>query len=330
MTIYSTHPSRGKTQILAVYRTHEDAINSTTVTSLDDPALAQTIAEAINRVSACATLPLCTYDQRGDGFDDYPTGHLDALTDFGARAGLLTGFHSLWYELVMFELHAALTDLDDALDEASDPVKLAIAQELAAEARDLKAELLDFTENVTPTVAVQRAWSHSFPFLAFDGGMTELATSTRELLDRLEHGSTDAALEQAIDGLRLLLTVDRHTDNHDATLDASALSILDDPSWGSGYYLSIDSPTPQHPARWSVFLGWWVPDDPDDADDGDSTGKAVVICDLQQAPGVTDLVKLLNLSAAGASQHEAWAKTPVGERLAGTAFVVTRRDDSHL
>jgi len=41
-------------------------------------------------------------------------------------------------------------------------------------------------------------------------------------------------------------------------------------------------------------------------------------------------VQLLNLSATGASQHEAWAKTPVGERLAGTAFVVTSRDDSHL
>ena len=69
---------------------------------------------------------------------------------------------------------------------------------------------------------------------------------------------------------------------------------------------------------------WWVPDDPDDAD---STGKAVVICDLPQTPSVTDVVHVLNLSAAGASQHEAWAKTPVGERLAGTAFVVTSREN---
>jgi hypothetical protein len=229
----------------------------------------------------------------------------------------------------MFELHAALTDLDHAVKDAPDPVKLATTQELVAESRDLRAELLDYTENVTPIVAVQRAWSHDFPFIAFDGGMTELATSTRELLDRLETDATDTALENAINGLRLLLTAARHTDNHDAMLEMSALSIIDDPSWGTGYYLSIDSPTPQDARRWSVSLGWWVPDDPEDPEDGGSTGEAVVICDLPQAPRVTDLVQLLNLSAVGASQHKAWAETPIGERLAGTAFVVTSRDDSH-
>ncbi|MGE6955138.1 hypothetical protein, partial [Staphylococcus capitis] len=164
MTIYCTHPSRGKTQILATYRTPEDATTSCTVTSLDDPALAQSIVEALNRVSACATMPLCVYDRRGDGFGEYPSGHLAALADPAARAGLLTGSHSLWYELVMFELHAALTDLDLATGDALDPVKLAIAQELVVEARDLKAELLDYTENaygrgaacLVPQLAVHR------------------------------------------------------------------------------------------------------------------------------------------------------------------------------
>jgi hypothetical protein len=329
VTIYATHSSRGKTQILATYRTPEEATTSSTITSLDDPALAQTIADALNRVSACATTPLCVYDRRDDRFGHYPTGHLAALTKPDTRAMLLTGYYSLWYELVTFELHGALTDLDHALDDAPDPVKLAITQELAAEARDLNAELLHFTDNVTPAVAVQRAWSHDYPFIAFDGGMNKLATSTRKLLDHLENDATDTALEQSIDGLRLLLTVARLTDDLDAMLDVSALTIMDDPSWGTGYYLSIDSPTPRHPEHWSVSVGCWVPDDPHYPDNGDSTGESVVICDLPQPPQATDLVQLLTRSAAGASQHEAWAKTRIGESLAGTAFVVTSRDDSH-
>jgi hypothetical protein len=197
------------------------------------------------RISACATLPLCVYDRRDDGFGHYSTGHLAALTDPAARAGLLTGYQSVWYELVTFELHAALTDLDHATSDAPDPVKLAITQELAAEARDLNAQLLDYSGNVTPSAAIQRAWSHDFTFIAYDGGMTELTTSTRELLDRLENDASGAALANAIDGLRLLLTADQHTDNQEATLEVSVLSIIDDPSWGSGYYLSIDSPAPQ-------------------------------------------------------------------------------------
>jgi hypothetical protein len=180
-----------------------------------------------------------------------------------------------------------------------------------------------------PAVAVQRAWSHDFPFIGFNGGMNKLATSTRQRLDHLEDDATDAALEHSIDGLRLLLTVARLTPDLDAMLDVSALSIMDDPSWGTGYYLSIDSPTPQHPEHWSVSLCRWVPDDPDDPDNGDSTGESVVICELPQPPQATDLVQLLTLSAAGASQHEAWATTSIGEPLAGTAFVVTSRDDSH-
>lgn len=111
-------------------------------------------------------------------------------------------------------------------------------------------------------------------------------------------------------------------------LEVSALSIIDDPSCGSGYYLSIDSPAPQRSRGWSVGLGWWVSDDPDDGD-SDATGEVVLTCDLPQVPDVTDLVQLLNVSAAGASQHEAWAETLVGEPLAGTAFVVTSGDDSH-
>jgi hypothetical protein len=330
VTIYSTHPSRGKIQILASYRTPDDDTTSITVTSLDDPTLARTIVDALNRISACATLPLCVYDRRDNGCSDYPTDHLNAFTDPTARAGLVTGTHSLWYELVMFELHAAFTDLDHALHDAPAPIQLAITQEMQAEARDLHAELLDYTDNIKPTTPVQRTWQHSFPFMTHEGGISELSTSTRELLNRLEEDATETALARGIDGLRTLLTAHHLTDNHDAMLDVSELSILDDPSWGTGYYLSIDSPVPggRYPHGWSVNMGQWVPDDPDDEDSDDSTGNIIVICDLPTAPSVAELVQLLNLSAAGASQHEAWATTPVGDQLAGTGFIVTSRDDS--
>ncbi|MFI9644555.1 hypothetical protein ACIG87_31680 [Micromonospora sp. NPDC051925] len=330
MTIYSTHPNRGKTQVLASYRTPDDDITSTTVTSCDDPILARTVVDALNRISACATLPLCVFDRRGNDSSHYPAGHLDTLSDPTARAGLLVGTHSLWYELVRFELHAAFTDLDQALHDAPAPVQLAITQELQAEARDLRAELLYYSENVEPTTPVQRSWQRSLPFVAHEGGMSELETSTRELLDRQEDGATDASLAEGVEGLRTLLSAYQLTDNQNAMLDVSALSILDDPSWGDGYYLSVDSPVPggRHPHGWSIHLGRWEPDDPDDEDSGDSTGSAVVVCDLRTAPSVADLVQLLRLSAAGTSQHEAWATTPVGDPLTGTGFIVTSRDNS--
>ncbi|MDG4762526.1 hypothetical protein O7632_00105 [Solwaraspora sp. WMMD406] len=331
MTIYSTHPNRGKTQVLASYRTPDDDTASTTVTSCDEPMLARRIVDALNRISACATLPLCVYDRRGNSLSGYPTGHLDTLIDPAARAGLLVGTHSLWYELVMFELHTAFTDLDQALNEAPAPVQLAITQELQTEARDLRAEVLYYSENVEPAIPVQRSWEHSLPFVAYEGGMSQLNTLTRESLDRLEEGATDTALAEGAEGLRALLSAYRLTDNQEAMLDVSALSILDDPSWGDSYYLSIDSPVPggRHPHGWNIHLGRWEPDDPDDEDSGDSTGSAVVICDLPTAPGIADLVQLLNLSAAGTSQHEAWATTPVGDPLPGTGLIVTSRDDSH-
>lgn len=94
-----------------------------------------------------------------------------------ARVGLLTGSHSLWYALVMFELHAAFTDLDRALDEVPAPVRLAVTQERQAEARDLRAELLEYNENIEPATPVQRSWEHSFPFVAYDGRHDAWATT---------------------------------------------------------------------------------------------------------------------------------------------------------
>lgn len=331
VTIYSTHPNRGKTQVLASYRTPNDDITSTTVTRCDDPMLARAIVDALNRISACATLPLCVYDQRGNSLSDYPAGHLDTLSDLTARAGLLVGTHSLWYELVMFELHAAFTDLDQALHDAPAPVQLAVMQELQAEGRDLRAELLNYSEKVEPTTPVQRSWQRSFPFVTYEGGMSKLETSTRELLDRLEEGASDTALAEGVEGLRALLSAYQLTDNQNVMLDMSTLSILDDPSLGDDYYLSIDSPVPggTHPHGWSIYLGRWEPDDPDNEDSGSSTGDSVVICDLPTAPNVADLVQLLNLNAAGTSQHKAWATTPIGDPLPGTGFIVTSRDYSY-
>jgi len=208
--------------------------------------------------------------------------------------------------------------------------KNAVSQELHLEARDLNAEFADYTANVEPATPIQRAWSTSFSFIAHDGGMSELSTSTRELLDLMEKGATKTMLAQGVDGLRTLLNVNQQTKNHDAMLDVSALSILDDLSWGAGYYLSIDSPRPggRHPHGWSIHIGRWEPDHPDDENNGDSTGTAVVICDLPTAPAVADLVDLLNLSAEGASRHETWAASPVGESLTGTKFTVTSRHDT--
>ena len=329
MTIYSTHSNRGKIQILATYRTPTNATSSSTVTSVDDPKIADSIVDALNRISACATVPLSTYDRRDERLKHYPTEHLNSLIDPDARPDLITGTHSLWYELAMSELHTALTDLEQTLLDTPAPVRLAIGTELRTEAVDLQAALREYSEGIEPTEPVQRMWDHGLPFLMFEGGMDELSDSTRELLNGLEEDASPSQVKRTIAGMRILLAAQRRTTNQEASLDVTALSILDDPDWGNSYYLSIDYPMPisQPRQKWSVNLGLWTAEDLDDDGTGTSTGSPVVTCDLDTTPSIDELVGLLDLSAAGLGQLKQWVTTPVGEPLAGTRYVVTQRDD---
>lgn len=99
--------------------------------------------DALNRISASATVPVSIHDERPDRSSYYPSGHLATLTDSSRREDLLTGKgeHSLWYEYAMLMLHHALDDLDVAIASMPAPVQTAIAAELEAEARGLRAGL---------------------------------------------------------------------------------------------------------------------------------------------------------------------------------------------
>jgi hypothetical protein len=118
MAIYSQHANRGKIQILATYQGPGGVVSST-VTSLGSADLAVPLVDALNRISALATLPLSVFFIRDRRAHSYPTGHITALTDQTARSSLLTGVHSTWYEYVCFDLHLALVHLDEALSDAA-------------------------------------------------------------------------------------------------------------------------------------------------------------------------------------------------------------------
>lgn len=192
-------------QILATY--HGPAgVMSSTVTSVDDAALAAPIVAALNRVSACATVPISVWDRRGRRVGRYPTEHLAALTDRTAQHGLIEGTHSLWYELAMMLLHCALADLDTAVAAVPAPVRTAISAELDAEARGLRDELAEYTEGVEPPEPEKRrVWSFESPFVVFDESVSGLDQQDRDNLNDLEQGLAQAQLEHAVADLRLLL-----------------------------------------------------------------------------------------------------------------------------
>src|SRR5882762_10364699 len=80
----------GKVQILATYRGTTGVVSST-VTSVGDIALAGPIVDALNRISACATVPVSVHDMRARRVTSYPADHFAALTDRSARPDLLSG-----------------------------------------------------------------------------------------------------------------------------------------------------------------------------------------------------------------------------------------------
>ncbi|MFB9902859.1 hypothetical protein [Allokutzneria oryzae] len=327
MTVYSQHPNRGKVQILATYRGPGGVVSST-VTSVDDSARAAPIVDALNRISACATVPVSVWDTRGDRVRSYPDDHLAALTAPSVRGELLEGAHSLWYEKATWLLHQALTDLDAATAAVPAPVQKAITAELETEARGLRDALVEYSEGIEiPETENQRYWDFQSPFVAFEGGLEGLSAEDRERLNRMERGATAEQLRQGVADLRLLLDAHARCTNAEAMF-MDDFTITDDPF---DYYLNVDAPRPngKHGRDdWRIEIGLWVSDldDPDDLTS--ATGQTVVSCFRPAPPTVAEIVTLLNRSGGRSEQLAAWAKTPVGEALDGTDFVVTQRYDN--
>ena len=330
MTIYSQHANRGKVQILATY--HGPAgVMSSTVTSVDDTALATPIVDALNRISACATVPVSVWDERGRHFGSYPMDHLAALTDRNARPGLIEGTHSLWYEQAMMLLHRALADLDAAGAAVPAPVRTAISAELEAEARGLRDELAEYTEGVEPQEPEKRrVWDFQSPFVVFDESVSGLDKQDRDNLNNLEQGLAQARLERAIADLRLLLDAYLRCANGGAQLLIDGFEISDDPydEDEDRYFLNVQAPMPNGKwdrTDWSVEICRWVPDGPQTEDGSCAKGESVLDCARSEPPALSEIVGLLNCSDGQSAVLAAWAKTAVGEALAGTAFIVTKR-----
>ncbi|GLW94199.1 hypothetical protein [Actinokineospora globicatena] len=331
MTIYSQHANRGKAQILATYDGHAGVMSST-VTSVEDPALAAPIVTALNRISACATVPVSFWDERGRGVDSYPSDHLAALTDPDARPGLLKGAHSLWYEQVMVFLHRALADLDTALAAVPAPVKTAISAELAAEARALRDELAEYSEGVEPPdEQARRLWEFESPFVAHVESGACLDRKERNALNRLEEGLDEDELKHAVADLRLLLDAHQLSPNREARLFIDGFEISDDPFDDDGenrYFLNVQAPMPNQAwgrTGWNVEICRWVPDGPQTEDSKSAKGEPVLDCALSEPPALSEIVDLLERSGGRTTVLATWAGTPVGEALAGTSFVVTER-----
>jgi hypothetical protein len=334
MTIYSRHANRGKVQILATYNGSAGVISST-VTSVDDSAIASLIVDALNRISSCATVPVSVRDERTSAHARYPHTHLEAITDRDRRAELLTGAHSLWYEYAKLLLHRALTDLDAAIAPTPAPVQTAIEAELGAEVLSLWAALREFEEGSAEDDAEpERRWDFETPFVPFEGGMDELGVGTRDELDRAEEGLSTEQLEEAVSDLRLLRNAYMSGAGGFLLFEEGYLSVSDDPGpdGSDRYFLDIQAPLPSDPHRppsWAITINRWDIDlDALENEGMTATGEAVLDCSLPDRPTESELIDLLSLSGRGQQEQlSAWAKTPVGATLKGTPFAVTRRYD---
>ncbi len=327
MTIYSQHPTRGRIQILATFRGLEGVVSST-VTSVTESSLATPIVDALNRVSALATVPVSVYDRRERNFAHFPSEHLDALTDRAARSRLLEGSHSLWYELVMIFLHEALVDLEKAAVAAPLPVRTAIDAELEAEAHALRVELAEYSEGISPPEPEsRRLWEHGAPFVSPEDDLEVLSAETRESLHEAEEDATDEQRLTATENLRTLIHAYLRSDHSYARLDTADLSVFVEPDFEEGYFLTLETPLPGKASRrtWQIDIGFWEPDDPDDEDCSSFTGSSVLSCVCSTPPATSEIVELLSLVAQQPGQLATWSKTPIGEKLAGTNFVVTGR-----
>ncbi|MFC7308378.1 hypothetical protein ACFQVC_29670 [Streptomyces monticola] len=332
MTIYCQHANRGKTQILAVYQRGDDTVSST-VTSLGSARLAAPIVDALNRISALATVPLGLFDERRKRVARYPTEHLAALTDRAARAGLLKGTHSLWYEWVCLDLHQALVDLDEAVAAAPAPIRIAIDAELEAEERELRDALAEYSEAVPVPEENQRSWDSDFPFVPYRGGMHLLTREARQDLDRLEEGITRGEREAAVSELRLLVTAfDQWSaaQADDGMFSLEYPQIFAEPYDADHHFLTVSAPDPggEGMGAWHIDVCRWVPDDPEEEGEEEytsATGEPLLRCRLPAAPRTDDVTKLLSRVCSEPAALKAWGQTSVGNPLEGTTFVVTSR-----
>ncbi|MEW2029471.1 hypothetical protein AB0901_02950 [Streptomyces roseifaciens] len=330
MTIYSQHANRGKTQILATYQ-GPDGVTSKTVTSLGGSRLAAPIVDALNRISALATVPVSVYDRRGRRLEHYPRKHLGALTDAAARAGLLSGSHSLWYEYVCLRLHQALADLENALVTVPDTVSRAIRAELAAEEHDLCAALDDYSGTSSEDgPEIERHWEFDHPFVKYDDETNTLSRETRAQLDSREADFTAEDCEKAIADLRVLVTAHSRGGGTWASLDDPSCELFAEPYGSDGFYSTVQAPEPgDDNGLWEIEIGRWEPDDPteDYGEHSSATGNPVVSCALPAAPDADEIAHLLKSMDEKPLLLAQWAGTPVGMALAGTTMVVTKRYD---
>ncbi|MFK0221590.1 hypothetical protein ACIQWN_25785 [Streptomyces vinaceus] len=327
MTVYSRHASRGKTQILATYQEPGGGIVSSTVTSVADAALAAPIIDALNRISALATVPVSIHDVRERGVDSYPTKHLAALADSASRAALLSGAHSLWYEYACLHLHQALIDLEEAVAAVPEPSRIAIAAELETEARQLREALAEYEQGEDlPEVENRRYWDFGRPFVTYDGGVDVLSTETRERLNRIEEGITSEEREKAVADLRVLATAYERCTGVHGLLHFDYPEIFVEPGDSDGLYLSVCAPNPGEAGAeaWDIEIGRWEQDDPDE-EYGTSTGLSVLRCALPASPRAEEIADLLDQLDQDPDLLAKWAESPVGSTLSGTGFVVTSR-----
>ncbi|GAB2860056.1 hypothetical protein GCM10022221_69540 [Actinocorallia aurea] len=334
MTIYSQHPSRGKVQILATYRT-TDGLTSETVTSVATPSLAAPITDALNRVSALATVPISTPDKRGDRWTTHPSDHLASLADPGTREALLKGAHSLWYEYVRALLHHALADLDAATADAPPPVRTAITAELQTEAAHLYEAFVEESGGIrAPRAPGRRLWDSSSPCILFTDTRADPRDVTQEYLDELERTVPRERLASAVEDLCLLVSAHALARTPEAFLEPHGFQIDIEGPEAYGHYLVISAPAPDGlgPSTWQARIGFWIPDPrsvpgfADDEHEG-AVGSDVLTCRLSEPPTPSRLADLLSRVAATPALLDTWATTPVGSPLLGTDFVVTHRED---
>ncbi|MFI2486116.1 hypothetical protein ACH47X_04360 [Promicromonospora kroppenstedtii] len=329
MTIYSQHPRRGKVQVLATYR-GPDGVVSATVTSIESAELAGPVVDALNRVSAAATVPVSVYDERGETNEMYPSAHLAALTDVAARADLLTTTHSTWYAMATWLLHEALTDLDDALLAVPVPVRTSVQVELETEARWLCLALAEYTEgDELPQDDDRRVWDFGEHLVALvEGG---LADRDREMLDRHEVSAAAREVVEATHDLRVLLEAHARSTEPDVELDLFGPVVSVDPTFAvdvpdgeERYEISVHVPVldPRWRRRWEISLHRWVDDQFDqDGYAAASHTEEVLCCALPERPEVADVLQVLDQARDRLTE---WADTPTGEVLEGTRFVVTQ------
>jgi hypothetical protein len=211
------------------------------------------------------------------------------------------------------------------------PVRTAITAELEAEARSLRVGLREYEEGSSEE-ETDRQWDFEEPFVLFDGWMAELSSSIRQRIDRLEIHLAVHHLAQAAENLRLLYNVYMTIEGGRTSLEEEYLSITyeHDDTAPDGHFLTIQAPRPGHrhgKDTWSVIIDQWVADKYDsDGEIEEAHGETVLECVLAERPTAGELANILTLAQSGPERMSAWAKTPVGEALAGTVFIVTSHD----